>query len=473
MKRKYVAIILGILLSISGMEGCASEQPAEETQTETAEGDSEDKEAVFVYDMNAEDSSEEVNSQGRDENGILVCQGAVAALRDFTVTRNSMDSTGGGAAGRRGKGAAVLVSDGTLYMEGSAIDTDAAGGAGIFAYDKGITYAADTAVSTQQNESGGINVSEGGRLYGWDLDVETFGEDSPAIGSIGGGIVTVEGGRYTSDGENSPAVFARADIALKQAEVTAERSEAARVEGGGSLRLFDSSVLGGGSDGGQNDFTWNVLLCRGDSKDAPEGKGTFEMNGGYLRTQSGGMFYVTNTEADITLSGVGISTAGDNEFLLRCTGNGGREGWGEKGENGARCVFTAGQQVMKGDVIWDSISTLDCYLTDESSWTGALIDDETWAGSGGSGYCSLSIDESSTWIVTGDSRVSSLYNSGSIVDEEGNPVSIVGTDGTAYINGTGRYTVTVDQYGENTDLSGRSQITQWSDCQVENPFVQG
>jgi hypothetical protein len=45
--------------------------------------------------------------------------------------------------------------------------------------------------------------------------------------------------------------------------------------------------------------------------------------------------------------------------------------------------FTAIDQVMKGDVIWDSISKLDFYMTDGSTLTGAVKDDETYAGNGG------------------------------------------------------------------------------------------
>lgn len=34
---------------------------------------------------------------------------------------------------------------------------------------------------------------------------------------------------------------------------------------------------------------------------------------------------------------------------------------------------------MEGDVIWDSISQLDFYMTVESTLTGAITDDETYA----------------------------------------------------------------------------------------------
>ena len=103
---------------------------------------------------------------------------------------------------------------------------------------------------------------------------------------------------------------------------------------------------------------------------------------------------------------------------------------------------------MNGDVIWDSISDLDLYLTEGSVLTGAVIDDETWAGEGGDGYCSLYISEDSTWTVTGDSTVTNLYAAGTIQDPDGNPVTIQGTDGTTYQEGTSPYTITTQTYSE-------------------------
>ena len=72
-------------------------------------------------------------------------------------------------------------------------------------------------------------------------------------------------------------------------------------------------------------------------------------------------------------------------------------------------------------------------------------------------------------IVRSDSTLTSLSNSGTIVDADGNTVTVKGTDGTVYVEGESSYTVTVDSYSDNTDLSGASSTTQWSDYEVEMP----
>mgnify|MGYP002675096628 FL=1 len=124
---------------------------------------------------------------------------------------------------------------------------------------------------------------------------------------------------------------------------------------------------------------------------------------------------------------------------------------------------------MQGNVIWDSISDLDFYLTEGSSLTGAVVNDESYAGEGGDGYCNVYVSADSTWTVIGDSTVSSLENEGTIVDSEGKTVTIQGTDGTVYVEGDSEYTITTDSYSDSADLSGVTAIQDQSAYAVEKP----
>lgn len=223
------------------------------------------------------------------------------------------------------------------------------------------------------------------------------------------------------------------------------------------------------SDDDQNDCTWNVILYQSMSGDSEVGNSTFEMKSGTLTAQNGGMFYTTNTESTITLSGVDIQNADDSEFFLRCTGNNNQRGWGSAGENGADCLFTARSQTMEGDVIWDSISELDFYITDGSTLTGAVLDDETYAGDGGDGSCNLYIAEGNIWTVTKDSVLSALSSAGTIQDPDGKTVTIKGRDGTVYVEGDSKIVVTVETYDTLGDVSGVSAATEWSAYATEKP----
>ena len=431
---------------------------------------------VDSYDAANEYSSDEtvsdttLESTGTDENAALVSNGAEVTLSNDAISRTSSDSQGGDNSSFYGVGAAVLATDGTAYVKGSTVTTDSKGGAGLFAYGDGTVYAADTDITTQQDTSGGIHAAGGGKLYAWDLNVETNGESSAAIRSDrGGGTMVVDGGTYTSNGVGSPAVYCTADIAVNNAELTANGSEAVCIEGLNSLRLYNSNLTGNMSDDDQNDTTWTVILYQSMSGDSEVGNSTFQMDGGTITSKNGGLFYTTNTECTITLKDVDITYNDDNEFFLQCTGNNNQRGWGQSGANGSDCNFTADSQDMKGNVIWDSISDLDFYMTNGSTLEGAFVNDESNAGNGGDGYCNVVIDKDSTWTVTGDSIITSLSNAGTITDADGKTVSIVGTDGTTYVEGDSDYTITVGSYQDSADTSASTTVDDWSSYEVERP----
>lgn len=457
-------------------DGQAPEKPegeAPDGQGGPDGGQSEGVDSYTTVNEYTEDTSIEnttLESTGTDENAALISSGANVTFDNVTISRESQESTGGNDASFYGVGAAVLATDGTAYVKGGSITTNANGGAGLFAYGNGTIYAADTDIKTEQGTSGGVHTAGGGTLYGWGLNVETNGESSAAIRSDrGGGTMVLDGGSYTSNGIGSPAIYSTADIAVNNATLTANGSEAVCIEGLNSIHLYDCDLTGNMSDQDQNDNTWTVILYQSMSGDAEVGNSTFQMDGGSLTSQNGGVFYTTNTESTITLNDVDINYNDDNEFFLQCTGNTNQRGWGQAGANGADCAFTAISQDMQGDVIWDSISDLDFYITDSSNLTGAILDDETYAGDGGSGYCNGTVSKDSTWTVTGDSTVTSLSNEGTIVDDQGKAVTIQGTDGTVYVEGDSQYTITTDSYSDSADQSGATALQNWSGYQTEKP----
>lgn len=425
----------GNITEITVSQGMAGGQPGGQPGGTASGVDSYD--AVTEYAEDTEVDGENYSSTGTDENAILVSNGATATLKNITVDRTSSDSTGGDNSSFYGVGAAVLTTDGTAYVKNADITTNAAGG---------------------------------GTLYAWDLNVETQGESSAAIRSDrGGGTMVVDGGTYTSNGTGSPAVYCTADIAVNNATLTANGSEAICMEGLNTIHLFDCDITGDMQDLSQNDTTWTIIVYQSMSGDSEVGNSTMQIVGGSLTSKNGGLIYTTNTEANILLSDVDITYSDDSEFFLMCTGNTNERGWGTAGANGSDCTFTADDQDMEGTVIWDSIIDLDFYMTNGSTLTGYFVDDETYAGNGGDGYCSVYISDDSTWTVTGDSEITNLYNEGTIVDVDGKTISIVGTDGTIYVEGTSSYTITVEKYSDSADFSGAVEADSWTNHEVAKP----
>lgn len=431
--------------------------------------------AVTEYTEDTTTTDGTYESTGTDENAVLVSNGTTI-LNNATVSRVSSDSTGGDNSSFYGVGAAVLTTAGSVIVNGGTITTDSAGGAGVFAYGDGVAYVSGVTINTEQNTSGGIHAAGGGTLYAWDNVVNTNGGSAAAIRSDrGGGTMVIDGGTYTSNGSGSPAIYCTADITVNNAILNATNSEGICIEGKNALRIFDSALTSNMPDDSQNDVTWSVILYQSMSGDSEVGTSEFSMVGGSLTSLNGGLFYTTNTASTFYLNGVEITPSEDNSFFLQVTGNANQRGWGSSGSNGADCSFTADSQVMVGDIVYDSISNLDLYMMNASTLTGAVRDDETWAGDGNSSNtdaCNLYISEDSTWYVSAASTVSNLYNAGSIVDLDGNSISIVGSDGTVYVEGTSSsdYVVTVTgTYSDSVDFSEATSAIAFSDYAVEKP----
>ena len=105
-------------------------------------------------------------------------------------------------------------------------------------------------------------------------------------------------------------------------------------------------------------------------------------------------------------------------------------------------------------------------FTADDTRDGAVLDDETNAGSGGDGCANLYISADSTWVVTGDSVLTNLYSAGTIVDTQGRAVTIKDTNGTVLVQGTSDCTVTVSGYSATVDASGASVSDSFSEYAV-------
>ena len=386
-----------------------------------------------TIDKDTEASSTTYTSDGDDENALRVTD-ATATLNGVTVNKSGGASSNPGNGDFYGTNAALLATDGaTVTIQDATITSNAQGGNGVFSYGKGTTVnISDSTITTQKDNSGGIQTTGGGTTNATNLTVETNGNSSAAIRSDrGGGTVNVEQGTYTSKGYNSPAVYSTADITVKNATLTAENSEALVVEGKNSITLENCDVSGNMSDSkgtSSSENVHNVMIYQSMSGDAETGTANFSMTGGTLTGNNGDQFYVTNTDCNITLSGVTLVNKDTDGKLLRVTGNSATRGWGTAGKNGAQVTFTADAQTLDGDIEVDSISTLDLTLKNSSTFTGTIyIVDNADGGTAVENNAVVTIEKGSKWVLTGDCTITSLTNNGTI-DFNGHTITLA--DGT-------------------------------------------
>ncbi len=124
---------------------------------------------------------------------------------------------------------------------------------------------------------------------------------------------------------------------------------------------------------------------------------------------------VNISDSAITLSGVTLSNEDTSANLMTIAGNSASHGWGTAGSNGAQVELTADAQTLSGAITVDSISTLDFTLKNGSSFTGTInIVDNADGGTAVDDNAVVTIEEGSTWTLTGNCTLTSLTNNGTI-----------------------------------------------------------
>ena len=366
---------------------------------------------------------ETYTSTGDDENALRV-DGATVTLKDITIEKTAGASSNTEDGDFYGQNAGLLVLNGaTATITGATVNTSVTNGNGVFSYGEGtVVNISDSTIRTTENNSGGIQTTGGGTMNATNLDVETQGKSAAAIRSDrGGGMVNVDGGSYVTNGTGSPAIYCTADISVSDATLTANASEGVVVEGKNSVALTDCDVTGNMSNTYNGDSDENIhciMIYQSMSGDADVGEATFSAEGGSITAKTGDMFYITNTDCEITLKDVAFTLA--NDIFLRVEGNSSSRGWGTEGANGGDVTLTADSQEFTGNILVDEISSLALTMKNGTSYEGAINPD------GDGGTVDVTLDDNSTWTLTGDSYITSF---------DGDTSNITANGYRLYVNG--------------------------------------
>jgi Big-like domain-containing protein/MBG domain-containing protein len=304
---------------------------------------------------------------------------------------------------------------------------------GVFASMGGTVNITDTVISTSGNGSHGLDATYAGTLNITNVTAFTSGTDSSVIvAGVGGGKVTSTFGTYTSGGLRSAGIRAAgtgSSVSLSGDSITAQNGAAVVVEGGNSVVIGSSASLSGalGDDHG-------IFLYEGNSGDATAGTSIFTMTNGSItytcdattssvnpcptglasnnQNSPATLFSVANTTATITLTDVTVTNTtptntNNNGTLLTAAALNS----GTSGSNGGNVTFNANGETLAGDVIVDSISTVNLNLAADSAPSpvpSTLLGTINGANSGGT--VNLTLDAISTWVVTGNSNLTTLNN---------------------------------------------------------------
>ena len=350
-----------------------------------------------------------------DQSAVDVSGTQSLTITDALIQKTAGEASSADASSFRGVNAAVRVYDqATLTLSHSVIEASASNATGVFAYDGGTVELSDCTVTVTGGGAGGIQVAGGGTLTGNNLTV-TSASKAAIRSDRGGGTMVLDGGTYTSTGTNGcPAIYSTADISVSNAVCVSERSRAVIIEGMNSVTLENVILEGNDQSSRNGSIHANVLLYQSASGDAREGTSVFSMTGGSMKAHSGAMFYCTNTSSEITLHDAELELSEDGTLLIVSAGC-----WGREGRNGGQCVLRTKAQQLTGSISVDSISSLDLQMQ-ATEFTGCINTNQE------GGSVRVSMDEGSTWKLTGDSYLTEFEGDLSQIDRNGY---------TLYVNG--------------------------------------
>ena len=351
-----------------------------------------------------------------DQSAVNVSGNDRITITDSVIRKTGGSASSADAASFKGLNAAVRVFDqAVLTISNSIIEAAAQNATGVFAYDGGTVNLSDCTVTVTGSGAGGIQVAGGGTLNGTNLTV-TSASKAAIRSDRGGGVMVLNGGTYISTGTNGcPAIYSTADITVRNAVCVSEQSRAVIIEGKNSVALENVSIEGCDLSTKNDSIHANVLLYQSASGDAEEGTSLFTMTGGEMTSRNGAMFYCTNTSSVIRLNHAALNLSEDETLLIVSAGR-----WGRDGRNGGICTLHANEQTLAGSVSVDSISSLTIQMT-SSIFTGCINTN------GEQGTVHLTLDENSSWTLTGDSYITSFCGDIQNIDTNGNHLFVDGT----------------------------------------------
>ncbi len=371
-------------------------------------------------------ATEEEISNSSDGEHAIEADGESASYSKVRVTKTG-DSEEGDEADFYGDNAAIFATNGaTLDLLDIVIDTDGKHANAVFSYGEGTTVnISNSEITTSGNCSGGLMTTGGGTMNAENLTIHTTGNSSAAIRSDrGGGTVTVTGGSYTTDGKGSPVIYSTADITVNDAKMESTSSQGVVVEGRNSVTLNNVSLVADNNSKNSDKSSWYqaVMIYQSMSGDAAEGEAAFSMKDGSLTNKNGDIFFVNNTVTTITLENVEITNQDSEGVFLRAAA----AGWGSEGANGGKVNLYLKNQKQDGDILVDSVSAVNMYLTSGSTYQGAIDPDNE-------GKVYVEIESGSKWILSSDSYVTSLTCDADAIDLNGHTLYV---DGVAHVAGT-------------------------------------
>ena len=226
-------------------------------------------------------------------------------------------------------------------------------------------------ITTHSDKSRGLDATYNGKINAENVIINTDGQSCAALATDRGeGEVHVDNseintGVSKSSGRGSPLIYSTGNITADNTHGTSYVSQIACIEGKNSIELDNCDLTGYAEGNRQDGDTYvdlgGIFIYQSMSGDADVGTSTFTAKNTKLTiaedspvASEAPMFHITNTACVINLENTQCSFKSGT--LLESSG---QNQWGNEGSNGGVCELNTNNEDLTGNVIVDSISSLD------------------------------------------------------------------------------------------------------------------
>jgi hypothetical protein len=306
----------------------------------------------------------------------LVVGSGNLTIKNATIVKDGTPSSVGDDHNFYGLNSAVVAagSSAKITMSGCTLNVASSGSNAVFSGAGATITVSDTTIDNKgTGNSRGLHATYGGTINASGMTITTAGKSCAAVATDrGGGYVNLTGSAtamntLTTTGQDSPCLYSTGVIKAAYVTGSASQAQAMVIEGSNVIKVENSTLSGKNRSSGAAVDWGAIMLYQSMSNDSVGGKPVVELIDTTITNldSAAPMFYITNADATIYLSGTTFdNTAGNGEFLDTTTTR-----WTSTDETAEFHIKALTLGTLKVNLANSSTSVLKTTLYDSASVT--------------------------------------------------------------------------------------------------------
>ncbi len=308
-------------------------------------------------------------------------------------------------------------------------------------YQDTVCYISDSDITTSGDFSSGLSLTNDAYLRGKGVIITTTGNYSPAIklnrnklyagyegwlymegycdyetSGIGSPVVYYKHGYKYDDYRDSYKRYDENDgMYIIDANLHADKSEAVIMDGVGDISFNRCYIEANNTALCYGATTHDAFKIYTSSKSNRVKCAEFQIGNSSVTCRKGNMFHVSNTTVSIELYNNQFINSKEDVFMDISA-----DVWGNPGKNGGHVDLLVKNQSLGGEIKVDSVSSLNYTMDGRVNYNGKINTH------GQTGVVNITLSGGSTWVLTGDSYISSLNVTEGLINLNGHNLYVNG-----------------------------------------------